>query len=111
MYKAAVLKKVTTACCAVKKKEDIRVSDTYFILKAAEIKKTEPASAGGERGDGSSDAKDTGSKHKDEASCSAAITEELHGFTSASEIYSVRPLQYTPSPASLQTWIFAASFK
>lgn len=55
------------------------------------MKKTAPASAGGERGeDDSGDAKD-----KEEASSSAAITEELHGFTSASEIYSVRSLQYT----------------
>lgn len=56
------------------------------------MKKTAPASAGGERGEEARTDEDTGSKLKGEASSSSTFTEELQGFTSASEIYSVRSL-------------------
>lgn len=91
LYKAAVLKKVTAVClfCCYLKETYMHLTH-YFILKVAEMKKIAPASAGGEREDGCSDARDTGSQHKEEASSSSTVTEEPQGFTSASEIYSVR---------------------
>lgn len=70
------------------------------------MKKPAPGPAGGQRGvGGSSDAKDLGLGHKEEASSSAAIAEDLHGFTPASEIYSVRSAQFTPSPARFYSFV------
>ncbi|XP_070779385.1 ATP-dependent DNA helicase Q5 [Enoplosus armatus] len=73
LYKAAVLKKVS------------------------EMKKTSPASSGRERGEGEktnscSESTDIESKLKEEASSSSSscFSEELQGFTSASEIYSMK---------------------
>ncbi|XP_038552693.1 ATP-dependent DNA helicase Q5 [Micropterus salmoides] len=73
LYKAAVLKKVS------------------------EMKKTVPASAGGERGESektnsNSESTEMESKLKEEASSpsSSCFSEELQGFTSASEIYSLK---------------------
>ncbi|XP_039979517.1 ATP-dependent DNA helicase Q5 isoform X2 [Xiphias gladius] len=74
LYKAAVLKKVS------------------------EMKKAAPPSAGGERGEddetnnSSSESREAESKPKGEASSSSFSTfpEELQGFTSASEIYSMK---------------------
>lgn len=64
------------------------------------MKKTVPASAGGERGESektnsNSESTEMESKLKEEASSpsSSCFSEELQGFTSASEIYSVRLLQ------------------
>nr|XP_020513060.1 ATP-dependent DNA helicase Q5-like [Labrus bergylta] len=65
LYKAAVLKRVS------------------------EMKKTAPASAGGERGDGE---RTTSESDKETEMCpsSSSVSEELQGFTSASEIYSMK---------------------
>nr|XP_020453477.1 ATP-dependent DNA helicase Q5 [Monopterus albus] len=70
LYKAAVLKKVS------------------------DMKKTAPASVVGEKAEGSetssSDTRETESKLKGETFSSSSFPEELQGFTSASELYSLK---------------------
>lgn len=91
LYKAAVLKKVTTDCsaCHVGRR---CIPELISCLKVSEMKKM-----AGERGDSgktnsSSESRETESQLKEEASSSSSssFSEELQGFTSASEIYSVR---------------------
>ncbi|CAJ1076399.1 ATP-dependent DNA helicase Q5 [Xyrichtys novacula] len=62
-----------------------------ILKRVSEMKKTAPASAGGERGDGG--VRETESKLNEEATCSPSslpVSEELQGFKSASEVYSMK---------------------
>lgn len=90
LYKASVLKKVNAVLLLL---YGGCVPDAFRILKVADMKKAAPASAGEEREEddkiqSSTDTRD--STLKEEASSSSSFTDELQGFTSASEIYSVR---------------------
>lgn len=75
--------------------------DTSLILKVSEMKKSTPHSAGGERDktDSSSESREVESEVKGAPSSSSSsssclsFSEEPQGFTSASQIYSVRSLQ------------------
>lgn len=86
LYKAAVLKKVTTDCsaCHVGRR---CIPELISCLKVSEMKKM-----AGERGDSGKTNSSSESQLKEEASSSSSssFSEELQGFTSASEIYSVR---------------------
>lgn len=69
---------------------------TYLLfLKVSEMKKEGAASAGGGgRGEGTSgsgESTEIKTESKDEATSSSSLTEEQRGFTTASQIYSVRP--------------------
>lgn len=93
LYKATVLKKVTTDCsaCHVGRR---CIPELISCLKVSEMKKAAPRGERGESGktNSSSESRETESQLKEEASSSSSssFSEELHGFTSASEIYSVR---------------------
>ncbi|XP_029014172.1 ATP-dependent DNA helicase Q5 [Betta splendens] len=65
---------------AFKNSKSSNLYKAAVLKKVAEMKKTPPASAGGETGEDV-----TGSQ-----SCSSTVTDELQGFTSASEIYSMK---------------------
>lgn len=66
--------------------------DSFSVLKVSEMKKSAPAVKGGEevKASGGNETGGTTSEHRGEASSSSSFPEELQGFTSASEMYSVR---------------------
>eukprot|EP00064_Thunnus_orientalis_P005222 superscaffoldBa00000501_g5236 len=77
--------------------EVFKNSKSSNLYKAAVLKKVaEMKKAGGKRGEeektssGCSETREITSKHNEEASSSSSFSEELQGFTSASEIYSLK---------------------
>lgn len=74
--------------------------DASLLLKVSEMKKSAPASTEGEgdKTDGSSGSREVESKVKGEpssSSSSSTFPDEPQGFTSASEVYSVRSLLFS----------------
>lgn len=78
-----------------KQKLELFMANFACSLKVSELTKAASASAGGEERRGSSDSREAEAKPKeDPPSSSFLYPEELQGFTSASEIYSVRAPSY-----------------